>query len=61
LHGKTPRKLKDLLPKVAARERSAWPVVLSGDQIVWVRGLAVAHGRSAWRADKVVVIEETAV
>jgi tRNA(Ile)-lysidine synthase len=61
LHGKTPRKLKDLLPKVAARERSAWPVVLSGDQIVWVRGLAVAHGRSARRADKVVVIEETAV
>jgi tRNA(Ile)-lysidine synthase len=59
LHGKAPRKLKDLLPKVPARERSAWPVVVSGDEIVWVRGLAVAHDRSARRAKEVVVIEET--
>jgi tRNA(Ile)-lysidine synthase len=59
LHGKAPRKLKELLPRVPARERSAWPVVVSGDEIVWVRGLAVAHDRSARRAKEVVVIEET--
>ena len=59
LHGKAPRKLKELLPKVPASKRSAWPVVVSGDEIVWVRGLAVAHDRSAKRTKKVVVIEET--
>jgi tRNA(Ile)-lysidine synthase len=59
LHGKAPRKLKELLPRVPARERSAWPVVVSGDEIVWVRGLAVAHDRSAKRTRQVVVIEET--
>lgn len=61
LHGKAPRKLKDLLPKVPARERSFWPVVVSGDQIVWVRGLAVAHDRSARRTREVVIIQETSL
>ena len=61
LHGKAPRKLKDLLPNVAARERSAWPVVVSGDEIVWVRGLAIAHGRAAKRTGEVVIIEELPV
>jgi tRNA(Ile)-lysidine synthetase-like protein len=61
LHGKAPRKLKDLLPNVGARERAAWPVVVSGNEIVWVRGLAVAHGRAAKQTTQVVVIEERAV
>jgi tRNA(Ile)-lysidine synthase len=42
-HTKSPKKIKDLLQEhhVAQPERKHWPVVLSGDEIVWVRGFAV--------------------
>ena len=61
LHSKSPRKLKELLQKVPASQRQVWPVAVSGDEIVWVRGLAVAHGRSARHTDHVVVIQESAL
>jgi len=39
-HTKSPKKIKELLQErhVAQPERKYWPVVVSGDQIVWVRG-----------------------
>jgi tRNA(Ile)-lysidine synthase len=39
-HTKSPKKVKELLQErhVAQPERGLWPVVLSGDEIVWVRG-----------------------
>ena len=39
-HTKSPKKVKELLQErhVAQPERELWPVVLSGDEIVWVRG-----------------------
>jgi tRNA(Ile)-lysidine synthase len=39
-HTKSPKKIKELLQehKVAQPERRFWPVVVSGDEIVWVRG-----------------------
>ncbi len=39
-HTKSPKKIKELLQErhAAQAERTAWPVVVSGDEIVWVRG-----------------------
>ena len=43
-HTKAPKKIKELLQErhVAQRERKSWPVVASGDEIVWLRGFPVA-------------------
>ncbi len=54
-HTKSPKKIKELLQErnVAQAERRFWPVVVSGDEIVWVRGfpssarLRAKPGRSA--------------
>ena len=42
-HSKSPKKIKELFQDhhIAAPERALWPVVLSGDEIVWVRGFPV--------------------
>jgi tRNA(Ile)-lysidine synthase len=42
-HTKAPKKMKELLQElhVAQPERGLWPVVVSGDEIVWARGFAV--------------------
>ncbi len=56
-HTKSPKKVKELLQErhVAQPERRSWPVVLSGNEIVWVRGfpapakLRAAPGREAIR------------
>jgi tRNA(Ile)-lysidine synthase len=39
-HSKAPRKIKELLQerKLTATERKLWPVVVSGQEIVWIRG-----------------------
>jgi len=39
-HTKSPKKVKELLQErhVAQPDRKLWPVVLSGDEIVWMRG-----------------------
>jgi tRNA(Ile)-lysidine synthase len=39
-HTKSPKKIKELLQErhVAQPERRVWPVVVSGDEIVWLRG-----------------------
>jgi tRNA(Ile)-lysidine synthase len=48
-HTKSPKKIKELLQErhVTQPERALWPVVVSGDEIVWVRGFATPakHGR----------------
>jgi tRNA(Ile)-lysidine synthetase-like protein len=48
-HTKSPKKVKELLQErqVAQPERSLWPVVVSGDEIVWMRGFPVP---ARWRA-----------
>ena len=42
-HTKSPKKIKELLQDhhLEPAQRSSWPVVLSGDEIVWVRGFPV--------------------
>ena len=39
-HTKSPKKIKELLQErhVAQAERKYWPVVVSGNEIVWMRG-----------------------
>ena len=43
VHTKSPKKIKELLQErhVAQPERKSWPVVESGDEIVWLRGFPV--------------------
>jgi tRNA(Ile)-lysidine synthase len=42
-HSKSPKKIKELLQerRVTGKERWLWPVVVSGDEIIWLRGFAV--------------------
>lgn len=58
-HTKTPKKIKELLQErqVTGPERKLWPVVVSGDEIVWVRGFAVP-AKLRPRAGEAVVIRE---
>jgi tRNA(Ile)-lysidine synthase len=59
-HTKSPKKVKELLQErhVAQPERGLWPVVLSGDEIVWVRGFDT-HAKYGARAghDAVLIAE----
>ena len=45
-HSKGPKKIKELLQErnVTGGERKSWPVIVSGTEIVWVRGFAAAAG-----------------
>jgi len=44
VHTKAPKKIKELLQEkqITGPERRAWPVVVSGDEIIWVHGLPAA-------------------
>jgi tRNA(Ile)-lysidine synthase len=61
-HTKSPKKVKELLQErhVAQPERGQWPVVLSGDEIVWVRGFDThaKYGAKAGR-DAVLIAERS--
>jgi tRNA(Ile)-lysidine synthase len=48
-HTKAPKKIKELLQEhhVTGPARKLWPVVVSGTDVVWVRGMATA---AQWRA-----------
>jgi tRNA(Ile)-lysidine synthase len=59
-HTKSPKKIKELLQErhVTGRERKLWPVVVSGDDVVWVRGFPTpAHFRPRDEANAVVIRE----
>jgi tRNA(Ile)-lysidine synthase len=64
-HTKAPRKLKELLQerRILRPDRALWPVVVSGDEIVWVAGFAAAkpHCASADGDAEVLVIEDLPV
>jgi tRNA(Ile)-lysidine synthase len=60
-HTKVPKKIKELLQErhVAGPERKLWPVVVSGTDVVWVRGFpAPALLRLRSLDDKAVLIRE---
>jgi tRNA(Ile)-lysidine synthase len=61
MHSKSPKKVKELLQKrhVTGRERQLWPVVVNGDQVVWLRGFAASGQlQPSADADEVLVIQE---
>jgi tRNA(Ile)-lysidine synthase len=59
-HTKSPKKVKQLLQErhVAQPERRLWPVVLSGDEIVWMRGFALPARYQAKPGREGVLIRE---
>jgi len=58
-HTKVSRKIKELLQErhVTGLERKLWPVVVSGTEVVWVRGF-LASARSRPRNEPAVLIRE---
>ncbi len=44
-HSKSPKKVKELLQErhVSGFERALWPVVVTGDELVWMRGFGAAE------------------
>jgi tRNA(Ile)-lysidine synthase len=59
-HTKEPKKVKELLQErhVHEAERKLWPVVVSGNEIVWMRGFAVPARLAVARAQEAVLIRE---
>lgn len=60
-HSKSPKKIKELLQerKLGTPERKLWPVVVSGEEIVWVRGFpSPARLRPPEAAKQALVIQE---
>jgi tRNA(Ile)-lysidine synthase len=59
-HTKSPKKIKELLQErhVAQPERKHWPVVVSGGEIVWLRGFPPAANRQAKPGRAAVMIVE---
>ncbi|MGA8501824.1 MAG: tRNA lysidine(34) synthetase TilS [Candidatus Sulfotelmatobacter sp.] len=59
-HTKSPKKVKELLQErhVAQPERRLWPVVVSGDEIVWMRGFPVPGRLRAEAGQEAVLIRE---
>jgi len=61
-HTKSPRKVKELLQErhIPQPARKLWPVVLSGDEIVWVRGFPPAANFRARESGEAALIREVA-
>jgi tRNA(Ile)-lysidine synthase len=60
-HTKAPRKVKELLQErhLTGADRKLWPVLVSGADVVWMRGFAVPSQFQARSGDLAVVIRET--
>ncbi|MCU1302441.1 MAG: tRNA(Ile)-lysidine synthetase [Candidatus Sulfotelmatobacter sp.] len=59
-HTKVPKKIKEFLQErhVAQPERRLWPVIASGDEIVWMRGFPAPIRLRAEAQDDAVLIQE---
>src|SRR5580658_7624632 len=59
-HTKSPKKIKELLQDLhlAQPERRLWPVAVSGDEIVWMRGFPVPARLRAEAGQEAVLIRE---
>jgi tRNA(Ile)-lysidine synthase len=59
-HTKAPKKIKELLQErhITGSERKIWPVILSGDDVVWVRGFAVPATLQAKVAGRAILIRD---
>jgi tRNA(Ile)-lysidine synthase len=58
-HTKAPRKIKELLPVTdLTSERRLWPVVVSGGEVVWVRGFPTPAQLQPQHGDDAALIQE---
>jgi tRNA(Ile)-lysidine synthase len=59
-HTKSAKKVKELLQErhVEQPGRRLWPVVVSGDEIVWMRGFPVPARMRAKREQEAILIQE---
>jgi tRNA(Ile)-lysidine synthase len=63
-HSKSPKKIKELLQKrrILGRERQPWPVIVSGEEIIWLRGFGVtAKWQAPENAVEALIIQEFAL
>jgi tRNA(Ile)-lysidine synthase len=62
-HTKAPKKIKELLQELhlPQPQRKLWPVLLSRDEIVWVRGFPVPSKLQAQENDDAVLIREVEI
>jgi tRNA(Ile)-lysidine synthase len=62
-HTKSPKKVKELLQDLHLEQpaRRLWPVVVSGDEIVWMRGFPVPAKSRANAGDEAILIRETSL
>jgi tRNA(Ile)-lysidine synthase len=60
-HTKTPKKVKELLQErhIAQPGRRLWPVAVSGDDIVWLRGFPIPAALRAEADQEAVLLRET--
>ncbi len=61
-HTRQPKKIKDILQDrhITGGEKKSWPVVSSGDEVVWVRGFGVRSDLRAKNGEGVLIREEPA-
>jgi tRNA(Ile)-lysidine synthase len=61
VHTKSPKKIKELLQErhIALPERKLWPVLVSGDEIVWMRGFPLPAKFRAKPGQEAIEILET--
>jgi len=59
VHTKEPRKIKDLLQDrhITGADKKQWPVVASGDEVVWVRGLGANRDFQAKNSEGILIRE----
>src|SRR5580692_3638373 len=59
-HTKSPKKVKELLQErhIAQAQRRLWPVAVSGEEIIWMRGFPVPAGLLATEGHEAVLIRE---
>ena len=62
-HTKSPKKIKELLQekRVTGARRVTWPVLSSGNEIVWVRGLPTPEHLRPKRGEKALLVREKRV
>jgi len=58
-NAKQPKKIKDLLQdrNITGDEKKRWPVVASGDEVVWVSGLGVRGDLQPKNSEGVLILE----
>lgn len=59
-HTKSPKKIKELLPghNLTGLERKLWPVVVDGNEVVWVRGFSTPAKLQPQDGDEATMIQE---